>query len=74
MKEIFKKYYFNIIIILAYIIIACLVYGIWFQALWNLWYVTLITIVLIIAVGFVIGYFYIKSLIKKNENSIENQE
>lgn len=74
MKEIFKKYYLNILLVLAYIIAGCVVYGVWFNAIWNLWYVTLITIILIIGIGSLIGYFYIKGLIKKNENSIEKQE
>lgn len=74
MKEIFKNYYKSMILVLAYIIVASTVYGVWFHSIWNLWYVTVLTIVLIVGLGVLIGYFYIKSLIKKNENSIEKQE
>lgn len=74
MKEIIKNNYKKLLLVLAYIVVACMVYGVWFNALWNLWYVTLITIILIVGIGILIGYFYIKPDIKKNENSIEKEQ
>ncbi len=71
MKEIFKKQYKNIILILGYIIIACAVYGVWVHSIWYLWYVTLLVILAILAVGITIGYFYIKSEYNKESKNIE---
>lgn len=67
LKDLIKKQYKNLILIAAYIIAAALVYGIWFNSIWHLWYINLITIVVIVAIGCLIGYFYLKSEMKKEE-------
>lgn len=75
LKDLIKKQYKNLILIAAYIIAASLVYGIWFNSIWHLWYINLITVFVIVAVGCVIGYFYLKSEIKKQEQlEAENKE
>lgn len=74
MKALFKSQYKNIILVPVYILIASIVYGIWFHSLWGLWYVTLITILTIIIIGVTIGYFYIKSELNKEKNIVENKE
>ena len=43
-KEIVKTQYKILLQIAGYIEIACLIYGVWFQSLWHLWYVTLLLI------------------------------
>lgn len=65
--ETLKKIYKKLILISVYTIIACTVYGYWFQYMWGKWYITLITILLIIGVGATIGYFYIKPDLDKKE-------
>ncbi len=67
LKDLIKKQYKNLILIAAYIIAAALVYGIWFNSIWHLWYINLITVFVIVVVGCVIGYFYLKAEIKKQE-------
>lgn len=72
-----KNNYKNIILVLAYIIIACAVYVVWFNSMWHLWYVNMITIIVIISIGITIGYLYIKSdnkAKKIKEEKIENKE
>ena len=56
-----KNNYFKLCIIIAYTIIACLVYGIWTYSAWTLWYVTLIIVIAICILGAVIGYIWLKS-------------
>ena len=67
-SEHIKNNWKNILLVLAYIIIASLVYGFWFESLWHLWYINLIAIIAIIAIGVALGYFYIKSENKKIED------
>lgn len=67
-SEYIKNNWKNILLVLAYIIIASLVYGFWFESLWHLWYINLIAIIAIIAIGVALGYFYIKSENKKIED------
>ena len=61
MKEMFKRQYKKALLALVYIIMALLVYNIWFDAMWHLWYVNVITSIVIVALGVVIGYFWIKA-------------
>ena len=72
MLEVFKKQFNKILQALIYTILLCLIYGIWTWKAWNLWYVTLIIILVIIAVGIAVSYFWIKSEIKK-ETTVENK-
>lgn len=73
MLEIFKKNYVNICIVFVYTIIAGLVYGIWSYSAWQLWYVTLIIVLVIVALGVLCGYFWISHELKKQkESSVDN--
>ena len=65
MLELFKKYSYNIFITLAYTIIAALVYGVWSFNAWQLWYVTTIIVVVILAIGVFCGWLWIKHDSKK---------
>ncbi|MBD5390746.1 hypothetical protein HDR67_01930 [bacterium] len=62
-----KENYFNICLTLVYTILASLVYGIWSYSSWHLWYVTFIIVFVIFVIGAVIGYFWIRSEIRKKE-------
>lgn len=71
MKDLWKKQYKNILLVLGYIVVACIVYGVWVHSVWKLWYVDFIVILAILAIGITIGYFYIKSELKNEKNNIE---
>ena len=75
MLTLIKEQFNKLLLCFVYILIGCLVYGIWTYHLWNLWYVTLIVVFVIIAIGVTISYFWIKSEIKKNpqESVVENK-
>ena len=73
MKDLFHKQYKNIFLVLGYIIIAILVYGYWMHVEFDTWYITLIAIIAVIAIGSVIGYFYIKNELLKEENIEKKQ-
>ena len=74
MKDFIKKYYLNILLVLFYTGIAMTVYIVWFDSMWHLWYVDFITAIIIFAIGCVLGYFYIKSEMKKNIKPEEKKE
>ncbi|MDE7264154.1 MAG: hypothetical protein K2N64_05795 [Anaeroplasmataceae bacterium] len=74
MLEHIKKNYVNICIAIVYTIIACLVYGIWSYSAWQLWYVTFIIVLVIIAVGFGIGYVWIHSEIQNRQPKEPSEE
>jgi len=79
MKELWKNEKKNILLVVAYTLVAMTVYCVWFHSLWHLWYVTLLTGLLIIIIGAVCGYFYVKSSIRakaklEEENKIKNIE
>ena len=74
MLEHIKNNYVNICIAIVYTILASLVYGIWSYSAWHLWYVTLIIVIVIVGIGSVIGYFWIRSEIKKNQPKEEPKE
>lgn len=67
MLEFIKKHFYNICITFVYTLLACLVYGIWSYSAWNLWYVTLIIVVLLVVVGSLCGYIWIKKEIQKQQ-------
>lgn len=74
-----KKIYKKLLLVIIYTIIACTVYGYWFQVLWGKWYITLITVVIIVAAGAGIGYLYMKNDLKpkaeeKKEEQVEAKE
>lgn len=64
-KEFFKRQYKNLILVAIYLIMANVVYIVWFNDLWHLWYVDVITFLVITALGLFIGYKYILSEEKK---------
>ena len=72
MLEVLKKQFNKIFQTVVYTTLLCLIYGIWSFKAWNLWYVTLLIVIAIVAIGVVVSYFWIKSEIKK-ESSVENK-
>lgn len=70
MKELLKRQYKNVILVCVYTMIAGAVYCMWAHSLWGLWYVDMIIGLVIIAIGAVVGYFYISSE-DKNEQKTE---
>ena len=48
------------------------IYVTWFESLWHLWFVDVIAALLILSGGIVIGYFYLKGIVKE-ENKDNNQ-
>lgn len=71
MLEYIKKNYLTIIIVFFYTMIASLVYGIWSYSAWHLWYVTLLIVLALVAIGMTIGYFWIKS---ENAKKIKQEQ
>ena len=71
MLEVLKKQFNKIFQAVVYTTLLCLIYGIWSFKAWNLWYVTLLIVIAIVAIG-VVSYFWIKSETKK-ESSVENK-
>ena len=74
MADFVKKYYKELILIVVYIAIACAAYICWFDSLWHLWYVDVITALAIIVIGGAIGYFYIKSIEKEEKKEEVRKE
>ena len=72
MLEVLKKQFNKIFQAVVYTTLLSLIYGIWSFKAWNLWYVTLLIVIAIVAIGVVVSYFWIKSEIKK-ESSVENK-
>ena len=75
MKDFLKRYYKELILIFFYIAIACAAYICWFDSLWHLWYVDLITGVVILAVGAIVGFIYIESIerARKKEEKVTEE-
>jgi len=69
-----KKFYSNLLLVLIYTAIAMTVYIVWFDSMWHLWYIDMITGIVILAIGGVLGYFYIKSEMNKDEKKPEVKE
>ncbi len=69
--EYIKKNWKNLLLVLIYIVIASLVYIFWFDSMWHLWFINLIAVIVIIIVGVIIGYFYIKGENKALEKNKE---
>lgn len=74
MLEHIKNNYVNISIAIVYTVIASLVYGIWSYSAWHLWYVTLIIVLVIVGIGTCIGFFWIRSEIRKAQPKQEEKE
>lgn len=73
-KDLIKKQWKNLTVVFFYILFASLVYGIWFDSLWHLWYIDFITVLVIVIIGCIIGYFYIKSELKHDDASKKVEE
>ena len=71
MLKILKEQFNRVIQCFIYTLLMCLIYGIWTYKAWGLWYVTLIIVLLIIGLGVVVSYFWIKTGIK--ESTVENK-
>lgn len=74
MIDFIKKYYLNILLVVFYTAIAMTVYIIWFDSLWHLWYIDFITGIVILGIGCVLGYFYVKSEVKKKTAIVEAKD
>ena len=78
MKELFKNQYKNFILVFSYIFVGTLVYVVSADCLWDLWYLDLITGLIVVAIGCFIGYKYIKgeeaNRIKKLEEAKNLEE
>lgn len=72
MKSFLRRYYKEVILIFFYIAIAVAAYICWFDSMWHLWYVDLITAVVIVVIGGTIGFLYIKG-IEKDEEKKKNE-
>ncbi|MBO5711590.1 MAG: hypothetical protein J6R47_02025 [Acholeplasmatales bacterium] len=73
MKEIIKKYYKDILLVVGYTVAATVIYGALFNNIWHIWWVNLITVLVIVIIGVIFGIFYIKHLIKKDTPQEESQ-
>lgn len=63
MKKLLKNQYKDILLVLVYIIAAVAVYVMIANLIWGIWYVSLLIGVVISIIGAIIGYIYIKSII-----------
>ena len=68
MKDIIKSQYKNILIVIGYIAIALAVYITMTIAFKLAWWIILLISLAIIALGIVIGYFFIKGEMKATNN------
>ena len=73
MKEILKLEWKNLILVLAYILVAELVYITLMVTVVKLWYVTLIVGIAILLIGLLIGYLYIKSDYRRVKEDVNNK-
>lgn len=76
MMDLLKKHKIKLLISLAYIIVALLVYVVWFQILWQLWFVDVLVGLAIVAIGVLICFLWIKAEEKKaiDERKAEEME
>ena len=71
MRKNIKKHYKDILLVVGYTIAAIIIYVALLHNLCGLWWVDLITAIVVIAVGVTCGIIYIKSLIKKDQQQDE---
>ena len=72
MKDFIKNNYKYLLGAIGYIVVATIVYGVFADSLWHKWFLTLITCVVVVLLGLVIAYFYIKEI--KNEKIKKEEE
>ena len=74
MKDFIKKFYKDLLLVVGYTGVAIAVYVVWFESMWHLWYVDFITAFLILGLGALIGYFYMKSVIAEASKETVKEE
>ena len=67
MLDFIKKNLKDLLLVTVYTVLGIVIYVIWFESLWHLWFVDVITGLVILGIGITIGYFYIKGQIKERE-------
>ncbi len=65
MMDFIKKYYKHLLLVVFYSVLALTIYIIWFNSLWHLWYVDVITALVILGISVFLGYDYMKGVIKE---------
>ncbi len=68
MKDIIKSNYKDILLVIGYIIVAEMIYVVLANYLWAKWYINLIVAIIILGIGIVIGFYYVKSVINEKKN------
>ena len=71
MPEFVKKYFKNLLLVVTYTVLMIVIYVVWFESLWHLWYVDFITGVLILAGGCFIGYQYMKGVVEEDNKKAQ---
>ena len=77
MLKTIKKYWAIVSLTLAYTTIANVVYIMWFDSLWHLWFVDMITCIVITLLGLYIGYVYLTRTMladKEREKTLKSDE
>ena len=74
MKDYLKRYYKECILIFFYIAVAVAAYVCWFDSLWHLWYIDLLTAATIVVIGGTIGFLYVKSIEKEESHKEQKKE
>ena len=74
MKDFIKKFYKDLLLVVGYTGVAIAVYVVWLESMWHLWYVDFITAFLILGLGALIGYFYMKSVIAEASKKTVKEE
>ena len=73
-KDDFKKNSFNLMLVVLYTFLLCVVYGTWIGKCLKIWWATLIVVVAIIIGGVICGIFWTKSVSKKNFDNTNNMQ
>ena len=68
MLDFIKKHCYELMVTFVYTLLACLVYGIWSYSAWELWYVSVIIVIVILLIGVVCGYLWISIKNKKTQD------
>lgn len=71
-KDDFKKNSFNLMLVVLYTSLLCVVYGTLIGKCLKIWWATLIVVVAIIIGGVICGILWTKSVSKKNFDNTNN--
>ena len=74
MIDFIKKHFTKLLLVVVYTTLALVIYIVWFNSLWHLWYVDVITGVVILGLGIFLGYDYIKGEIKEEQEKLKKEE